>query len=287
MYRIKPRANLELPTHIATLGLEITDEPIDPVCGGATGRDVHFENGDMSIIVYTNERNAAFKISNGNEITVDPTSIETAEEIGLNLLGPLLRLVLLQRGEFVLHGSVVQLGERTVVFIAPSGGGKSTIAAGLYNRGHGVLADDTGIVQLGEYPSVLAGPPVLKLHEKDATRIDRSAKPIFSHGLESGKRFYQLMENDDTPERTSLDAVYLIERGDTIELEPVSARDATVEFIDNSWGLPVEDQEAAAENFRRCSELAQSVIVRRIQYPRSFESFDDVLNRIEDDCTDV
>lgn len=282
MYRIEPWSGLEIPTNLSDIGVVIDGETIDLGGDSGPGRSIRLED-DGSTIVYTSERNAAFRILNGREITVDPASIESEEELGLNLLGPVLRLVLLQRGEFVLHASVVRIGVRTAMFIAPSGRGKSTMAAGLYDRGHDVLSDDAGIVRLEPGPDVLAGPSVLKLTEESAVRIDRGIEPVFSDGLESGKRFYRLTDNE-APDRTSLDAVYLIEQGDAIETEPVAARDAIVEFIDNSWGLPDEDDGVVDENLRRCSELAESVAVKRVRYPRSFEVLDSVLNRIEEDC---
>lgn len=284
MYRIKPRAIFDVPTTIPDVGLDIHAQEIDRDGDSEPGRNVWVED-DGSTIVYLSERNAAFEIRNGKEILVDPTYVESVEEIGLHLLGPLLRLVLLQRGEFVLHGSVARIGPRTAIFIAPSGRGKSTMAAGLYDRGHDVLSDDAGIVRLESGPSVLAGPSVLKLHEDSADRVDRRTEPVFSDGLEFGKRYYRLLDNE-TPDRTSLDAVFLLEQGDAIRMEPVSTRDATVELVDNSWGLPDEDGEMLGENLRYCSELAESVIVRRLRYPRSFNVFDEVLNRIEEECND-
>jgi hypothetical protein len=269
-----------MPVSISNTGLVIDEQPID--LGESSSRRSVQHKGNGSTIVYTSERNAAFKISNGKEVTVDLASLESKEEIVLNLLGPLLRLVLLQRGEFVLHASVVQVGAQTALFIAPSGHGKSTIAAGLYDRGYDVLSDDTGIVRFESGPHVLAGPSVLKLHAESAARIDRGTEPVFSDELESGKRFYYLTDNE-TPDRTSLDVAYLLKPGDTVELESVSARDATMEFVANSWRLPDEDNEVVGETFQQCSELAEAVTVNCIRYPRSFEVFDDVLNRIEED----
>lgn len=281
MYRIEPQTDLELPTTIPGMGVVLEERAIDRDGETGPGRDVRVEDGG-STIVYTSERNAAFEILDGERIHVDPVSIVNEEEIVLNLLGPLLRLVLLQRGEFVLHASVVKIRARTAVLIAPSGHGKSTMAAGLYDRGHEVLSDDAAIVRLGDEPSVLAGPSVLKLHEESAVRIDRAIEPIFSEGLEFEKRFYRL-ENNGTPNRTPLNTVYFLEHGDAIEVEPVSDRDATVEFVDNSWGLPDTDDEVAAETLLHCSNLARAVTVRRIRYPRSFGMFDKVLDRIEED----
>lgn len=279
---MKPRATIEIPTTVPDIGVTVDERSTALDVESGAGRTVRLE-GDGSTIVYTSERNAAFELLNGEEIAVDTTTIGSKEEIALNLLGPLSRLVLLQRGEFVLHASVVRIGDRTAIFIAPSGGGKSTVAAGLYDRGYDVLSDDAGIVRLEPDPDVVAGPPVLKLHGESAERVDRGIEPVFSDGLEPEKRFYRLTD-DEAPDRTSLDVVYLLEGGDEIELESVSARDAAVEFVSNSWGLPDRDPESIAENLRRCSKLAESVGVRRVRYPRSFEVFDDVLDRIEGDC---
>ena len=283
MYRIEPRIELDLPTIVSDIGVVIEERTVDRDGESGPGRDVRVENGG-STIVYTSERNAVFEIQDGKRIKVDPASVASEEEIRLNLLGPLLRLVLLQRGEFVLHASVVRIDARTAAFIAASGHGKSTTAAGLYARGHGVLSDDTAIVRLRSEPGVLAGPAVLKLHGETAARIDRAIEPIFSEGLEFEKRFYRL-EEEGTPNETTLDTVYFLEHGDAIEIEPVFDRDATVEFVDNSWGLPDAGDEVAAGTLRRCSKLARAVSVRRIRYPRSFGAFDEVLDRIEADCT--
>ena len=236
-----------------------------------------------SALIYISERNARYLVKNGNKIVVDETSVESDAEVLLDLLGPLFRLLLLQQGEFVLHGSVVDIDGQTAAFIAPSGHGKSTVAAGLYDRGHDVLADDAGIVKLQKEPEALSGPSVLKLHKNSAAMIKRYIEPIFPDGLEHGKRFYQL-ENNEPPHRTSLDAVYLLQEGEDIEIEQVTPREATVTFVDNSWSLPDPDRSSVAENFQRCSTLAAEVPVTRLQYPRSFDVFDDVLVHIEQSC---
>lgn len=281
-YQIEPRTTFHLPATISDIGLEIDEQPLEFGDNLQRGRDVRLEDGG-STILYRSERNATFKLVDGRRLLVDPASIETEDEIALNLLGPLLRLVLLQRGEFVLHASVVRIGARTAAFIAPSGRGKSTMAAGLYDRGHDVLSDDAGIIRVESGPTVLAGPSVLKLHEENAARLHRGIEPVFPDGLESGKRFYHLTDNE-SPDTSPLDVIYLLEQADSIELDSTSGRDATMEFVANTWNLPGRDDSAAVQTLQRCSRLADAVAVRCVRYPRSFGAFDDVLGRIEEDC---
>ena len=49
----------------------------------------------------------------------------------------------------VLHASAVAKNSSAIVFLAPSGGGKSTIAMNLSKLGYGMIADDSTIISRG------------------------------------------------------------------------------------------------------------------------------------------
>jgi len=78
--------------------------------------------------------------------------------------GPILGFALQLQGQVNLHGSAVVIDEQAVGLLAPSGGGKSTMAALLMSRGYRLLTDD--VVSLdarSEGVRVLPGYPTLKL----------------------------------------------------------------------------------------------------------------------------
>ncbi len=77
---------------------------------------------------------SAFRIVVRNEATDD--------EWENQLVNTALPLLLTSLGRFVLHGAAVLTDRGAVVFIGPSGRGKSTIAATAASLGRGVLADD-------------------------------------------------------------------------------------------------------------------------------------------------
>ena len=58
------------------------------------------------------------------------------------LAGPVLAVLMEQRGAFVLHASAVEIDGAAVAFVAASGGGKSTTAGFFAARGHAVATDD-------------------------------------------------------------------------------------------------------------------------------------------------
>ncbi|HVR38367.1 MAG TPA: hypothetical protein VMU84_04675, partial [Thermoanaerobaculia bacterium] len=86
----------------------------------------------------------------------------TAEDAATYLLGPILAFVVRLRGALALHASAVLVDDRAIVFAAPPGGGKSTLAAAFARRGHAVLADDVVRLEPGRRaysPPISAGAP--------------------------------------------------------------------------------------------------------------------------------
>src|SRR5262249_58644811 len=107
---------------------------------------------------------ATFRVWGGGGIDVEQVSGVEEPVLRLFLLGPALAVLLPQRGRLVLHASAVGIGEGAVCFLGGPGRGKSTIAAALHARGHGLVADDVTVVQLeGDRPITFPRAPQLKL----------------------------------------------------------------------------------------------------------------------------
>jgi len=89
----------------------------------------------------------AFHIRNGREIIVDPLPNAAPGALNVVLLGRVMAFLLRQRGWLPLHASVVVVRKQAVLFLGPSGGGKSTTAAAFHAKGYLVIADDVGAVR--------------------------------------------------------------------------------------------------------------------------------------------
>ena len=83
----------------------------------------------------------------------------------LSLLGSAMGCILHQRGLIPLHISAVAINGRAWGFTAPSGTGKSTLAALLHRfAGCPVVCDDVAALHvLDDQPYVAGGPPLMKL----------------------------------------------------------------------------------------------------------------------------
>lgn len=89
---------------------------------------------------------AAFLISGGRDIVVEPAVATDAPDIALFLLGSVLGVLCHQRGFLPLHASSLAAGGGAWALAGGSGVGKSTLAAALIDLGQRMLADDVTIL---------------------------------------------------------------------------------------------------------------------------------------------
>ncbi len=79
------------------------------------------------------------KVSKGSKIIVDPID---ENRIIAYILGPVMAILLHQRGLLVLHGSAVSIKNAAIAFLGYGGVGKSTMAINLYEKGYPLVTDD-------------------------------------------------------------------------------------------------------------------------------------------------
>jgi len=168
---------------------------------------------------------AACLVIAGREVVVDARTGLDLPDLRGWLLGVALGMLCHQRGLFPLHASCVRIGAAAVALAGRTGTGKSTLAAALALRGHGLLADDVCAIELAPSggPQVRPSFPRLLLSDDAMRALDlaRDSVPRAS----KGKRKFHFCEPrrfDTSPAR--LHGVYLLERSaiDETDIQPVS-----------------------------------------------------------------
>jgi len=85
---------------------------------------------------------AQYQINGKKEVIIDIAAESTAQDAMAFFFDTVLTVLLLKHHKFVLHASAVKGPKGAVLICAPAGGGKSTLATVLLNKGFELIADD-------------------------------------------------------------------------------------------------------------------------------------------------
>lgn len=213
-----------------------------------------------------------FRVSTGDSLIRCARGPEgRSEDLQEWLLHYALPLLLLTEGHLhFLHGSAVQVGDRAVGFLAPSGGGKTTLAEYFLCRGHAFFTDEKlGFALRGKrYMAV----PSTPFYRRDAANA----------------RWQMVTNFASSP--APLDPLYLLVPSDsraTPAVMPVRAGVAAFELARRcEFGLPRRVRERLqlksfqSERFETCTELAAATRVRRLVVPRDLARLPEVYDTV-------
>jgi hypothetical protein len=293
--------------HYRAFGLEIASEVELPgMNNGSGGSDVKFILGKVDHTMVSGaevegpnylvkegdvylwwEDIGKVKISGGKQVTVEPIAdLEDSQTINLIpfLLGPVMAMLLHQRGYLVLHGSSVKINESAVAFLGHRGNGKSTTAIQLYTEGYPIVTDDILAIKFDEdgLPTVYPGYPHARLNEDSYSQVKDNTDILTPIKTLAGKVFcdasYQY-----SPTPLILERIYLLENGDKIEASLLKSQENLIDLIRHSVANRIFQHTTQRENLIQCAQLVNNVRVRRLEVTHSFVRILDLVRVIEED----
>jgi hypothetical protein len=241
------------------------------------------------------------RISKGELVTVEPVSdLESADELNLIpfILGPVMALMLHQRGFLVLHGSAVNVSHGTVqsndlpsavAFLGHRGNGKSTTAIHLYVEGYPLVADDILAIKFNPEgkPVVYPGYPHVRLSDEAYHQVRDRTDILTPIRTLAGKVFcdasYQF-----SPEPVHLERIYVIEKipkdeGGSTGISVLKSQENLIDLIRHSVANRIFQHTTQQENLLNCARLVNNVQVKRLELVHSFEDIQDLVSAIEAD----
>lgn len=181
--------------------------------------------------------------------------------------------VLAAEAPLVLHGSLVAIGGRLAVFVGQTGAGKSTLGASLHARGHRLLGDDAVIVTeqaggiLGEavYPSLRLFPDsILRLLGENV-----ATAPMTSYSDKRHVTGFRAAAADAPP--LPIACIFSLSGGaDAPGIRPLSAREACMAMLEQSFALDPEDVRAASGRLAAAARLASTSVCFELAVPHDY-----------------
>ena len=278
-YGLRIRSFLELPELATDDGDPDTLDVI--VRLGPVGREVDDvdDNGrafwaSANEACYFYKKSGKYLVREGREIVVEPVQGAPKMLVRLSLIGPVLGLILIQRGFLLLHASAIAIEERGVAFLGGHAWGKSTLAASLHALGHRLLSDDLTAIQLRHSGEAMIIPsfPHLRLWPDVVTSLGESAERLPKLHPELDKRRLRVKDRFDVAP-VPLELLCVLGQGPQLSLQRMEPELAVAALLTHWYGarfgpgiLACVDLSA---HFLRCAQVAQSVSVARLRRPAS------------------
>ncbi len=207
---------------------------------------------------------------------VPGVSTRAVNDLYLNQVQPMIRG---QCGELIIHASAVLADAGVLGFVAPSGYGKSTLAAA-FARDSGRFLSDDGLTLTVRGRRYLAHPnrPSFRLWQDTQAAIGLEISDEEWHSVEKSH-----VEADDRllfeEEPGALRVLYFLGAGDTLDItiDAMPAQRAMAELLNHSFLLDVEDRSRLAGHFAALGQLVESVPCFALDYPRKYALLSDVV----------
>lgn len=232
---------------------------------------------------------ATYYVHDGAEVVVDQEPGAPELDVRSYLMGNLFAVLCHQRGLLPLHASAIATSRGAVAFLAPSGGGKSSIVAFLSRRGHRILADDICLIDPAapQDRRVLPVAPWLKLWSTTLDAMGESSEGLSRIFSDDAKYRYTL-QAPEAPVR--LAELILLERAEpqaprrTTEvsfepLAPVHALHAMLDLTYQSWLVRAIGR--TESYFLRCGEALAGARVMRMRRPWGFDAMESTITSLE------
>ena len=209
-----------------------------------------------------------FLCCQGTEIIVEAGADVTHELQGIYLQADPLSVILQQRGLLVLHGSAIKVAEnKCIVFVAPSGYGKSTAAAALHQRNYQILSDDLCLVSFkDERPYATPSFPRIRLMDDAVETLGFDQKNLHKP-LPKAKNVLRIK----TANACEIQEIFVLDKSAAVEritFENLYGASKLHALVDNSFRreyLRCQGLEPAW--LQKLGKLAASVEVNKITRP--------------------
>ena len=225
----------------------------------------------------------SFSIRAGQQVLIDPAPGVDEGSLRLFLLGNVLGTLAFLRGFLVLHGSAVTIDGGGVVFLGHSGEGKSTMAAAFRNQ-YPLVADDVLVIRTDEAsPQICPAFPQLKLYSETAASLGFDPNNSLP-GNPLEEKITPRVPEGFSVEPLPLKRVYLLEKGEGIELLPLSRPEAIIALLRYTYTLlSLKAGVNQQQHFRHSARLAREVPFRRLIRPLDLKELPEIVRMVVGD----
>ena len=237
----------------------------------------HYYQAGNDEFLFRIDRIATFYVAKGKQIIVKTCSSANPSLVRLYLLGTVMGILLMQRGNLPIHGSTVDINDCGVIFTGISGVGKSTMAFALHKRGYKLLADDVSVLTCNQGKfQVQPGYPLQKIWPDSAAMlgIDITAYNRVVEGRD--KCVVPVVERfNRCPLPIYIIYEIVVQPGNDISIFPLRGAVKLATIMRNTYRAEfISCLDIKFSHFNQCANLASQVQVFRLTRPSNTRLLD-------------
>ncbi len=300
-YNLNIRSHIELPDFPSPRGGEDFEIRLESWPGVPGTRSISWQEEPDFEARFDYPGLARFVVRAGREVIISAAPEGDPEIFRLYVQGMMLAAALYQRGLFVLHSSVVDLGGYAIGFTGMVGAGKSTLATAFRARGYKILADDNAAIDVGQAsrpaqfdkiengqagrpappsaPRVWPAFPSLRVYPAVARSLGFGPSALRPVHVSQVKQAHAVADAF-SPGPLPLGAVYVLDRDFEGPPRRIQAVESMKELIRHSvptrWGVA-----GNARHLRLCARLAGKVPLFRIGTFRALAEIPGIASSVE------
>ena len=170
VYGLKIKSQIEIEEFVKLDN--INDEDVVSISYGIMSDEIkegiregkRIELNDNKIWFHINDI-ATYCVSNGNKVEVELCANADMKLMKIYVMCSCLGFIMLQKKMVAIHGGVIEIDNKAVIFTGDRGAGKSTLTTALREKGYKFISDNVAGIKIDKVPYVMPGFPYQKLCE--------------------------------------------------------------------------------------------------------------------------
>ena len=234
---------------------------------------------------------ATYYITNGEEVIVEIVEGADMQLMKVYLMCSCLGFIMLQRDMVAIHGGVIDIDDKAVIFTGDRGAGKSTLTTALRERGYKFLSDDVASIKIDKVPYVMPGFPYQKLCESAMEKFEYDKEACTSFMSDKEVKYVVPALDEFVYEERELISIVKLTVSDVEEviIEEIRGAEKLNNIIENIYRGEYIKHLGKMDviYFKQCLDIAKNIKFFKITRPANKFTVDEQIELIEGEILGV
>lgn len=234
---------------------------------------------------------ATYCITNGNNIEIEVCENADMQLMKVYVMCSCLGFIMLQRDMLAIHGGVIEMDNKAVIFTGDRGAGKSTLTTALREKGYKFISDDVASIKIDKVPFVMPGFPYQKLCESAMNNFGYDKEDYTSFMSDKEVKYIVPAKDQFVYEEKELTSMVKLTVGDVDEvtIEELTGSEKLNNIIENIYRGEYLKYLGGMnpQYFKKCIDIAKNIRFFKITRPANKFTVDEQIELIERELIEI